>query len=267
MADVQWYRDRHRAESFGAGAAEYDRHRPPYAGAMFDDLAAPGPDGVLDIGCGNGRAAAGFVTRGLDVLGVEPDERMAAVARSRGVDVEIGAFEDWDDAGRTFDLLVCGSAWHWVEPVRGMAKAAAVLRPGGTFARFWNYHVISDAVVERLERVYTAVDVAANAHGRNPSALAVDPVADDPRFGEVTTSIWREDRTYSADGWLDLVGTFSDHATLEPDRRAALFAGLRTAIGELGGSLRATSCTYLLHCVRDAPACGRSGRPGSTGER
>lgn len=250
MTDVEWHRNRRRAESFGAGAAEYDRHRPPYADGLFDELAALRPVGVLDVGCGNGRAAAGLVARGLDVLGVEPDERMAEVARCRGVRVEIAPFEDWDDEGRRFDLLTCGSAWHWVDPVRGVAKAAAVLHPGGVFARFWHHHVLEDATVEQLERVYADLGVDAGGHGRGATPYTDDPVAADPAFGEVTTAIWREERTFTARGWLDLLGTFSDHATLEPDRRGALFAGLSAAIDELGGSLRATATTHLLRCRR-----------------
>ncbi|MFC4033133.1 hypothetical protein ACFO3J_16795 [Streptomyces polygonati] len=44
------------------------------------------------------------------MLGVEGDERMAEVARSHGVEVEVGAFETWDDAGRRFDLVTCADA-------------------------------------------------------------------------------------------------------------------------------------------------------------
>jgi len=46
------------------------------------------------------------------------------------------------DAGMVpgaYDLLVSAQAWHWVDPVVAMPKAAALLRPGGTLALFWNY--------------------------------------------------------------------------------------------------------------------------------
>ncbi len=250
MADPEYYRDRRRAEGFGDTAEDYDRHRPPYADALFDELAALRPDRVLDVGCGNGRAAAGLVSRGLDVLGVEPDERMAAVARWRGIAVEIAPFEDWDDAGRHFDLVVCGSAWHWVEPVRGTAKVAAVLRPGGTFARFWNYQVVDGAALERLEQVYAEHAPEATPHGRAPDSRFDDRVAADPAFGDVTTSIGSDEAAYSADAWIDLLATFSDHRTMDPDRRAGLFRALRAVIDDLGGTLRATSCTHVLWSVR-----------------
>ena len=41
-------------------------------------------------------------------------------------------------AGRHFDAVIAAQAWHWVDPVAGEAKAAAVLRPGGRLAVFWN---------------------------------------------------------------------------------------------------------------------------------
>jgi hypothetical protein len=87
-------------------AQQYDRYRPTYPDALFDDLAALEPMQVLDVGCGTGKAAVSLARRGLSVLGVDVDERMADVARRHGIAVEVAAFESWDDAGRQFDLLV-----------------------------------------------------------------------------------------------------------------------------------------------------------------
>ena len=72
------------------------------------------------------------------MLGVDPDPRMAELARQGGTATEVAKFEDWDPAGRTFDAVIAAQAWHWVDPVAGAAKAAAALRPGGRLAVFWN---------------------------------------------------------------------------------------------------------------------------------
>jgi SAM-dependent methyltransferase len=127
------------AESFGADAERYDRARPSYPAALVERIvaASPGPD-VLDVGCGTGIAARQFQAAGCRVLGVDPDPRMADLARQRGFGVEVATFEAWDPAGRAFDAVIAGQAWHWVDPVAGAAKAAQVLRPGGRLAVFWN---------------------------------------------------------------------------------------------------------------------------------
>lgn len=92
------HEDRRRAGSFGEDAEQYDRARPSYPAVLVDDLLSEGAHDVLDVGCGTGKVARLFLARGCDVLGVEPDERMAAVARRHGVVVEIATFEEWDSA-------------------------------------------------------------------------------------------------------------------------------------------------------------------------
>src|SRR5579859_7520187 len=119
--------DRARAESYGSVAELYDRARPSYPDALLDALVAGGAARVLDVGCGTGIAAALLAARGCAVLGVEPDARMAAVARAKGLDVEVGRFECWDARGRSFDLVTAAQSWHWIEPAGGVAKAASVL--------------------------------------------------------------------------------------------------------------------------------------------
>jgi SAM-dependent methyltransferase len=84
----------------------------------------------LDVGCGTGISARLFQAAGCRVLGVDPDPRMAELARQGGTETEVAKFEDWDPADRTFDAVIAAQAWHWVDPVAGAAKAAAVLRPG-----------------------------------------------------------------------------------------------------------------------------------------
>src|SRR5580698_4821709 len=105
--DVEPHLARPVAESFGLDAARYDRARPRYPDAMVRAIvaASPGPS-VLDIGCGTGIAARQFEAAGCRVLGVDPDPRMAGLARRLGVEAEVAKFEDWDPTGREFDLLI-----------------------------------------------------------------------------------------------------------------------------------------------------------------
>ena len=225
------YRDRGRAESFGSIARLYDRYRPAPAPEFVDELVALQPAKVLDVGCGTGKVARELLARGLDVLGVELDERMAGIAREHGVEVELAAFETWDDRGRTFDLITCGDAWHWIDPVRGWRKIGRVLRPGGTVVRFWNHNEVDEPMRSALlavhERVLPEIEHRSRGtrHGAEPTTRAS------------STASTRGQRTYSADEWVALIATYSVNQTLEPSRLAELQRGLHEAITAHGGTV------------------------------
>jgi SAM-dependent methyltransferase len=226
---AELFRDRERAESFGSIAGLYDRYRPTAAPEFLDELAALKPRRVLDVGCGTGKVARALLDRGLDVLGVELDERMAQLAREHGVEVEISGFETWDDRGRTFDLITCGDAWHWIDPVRGWRKIGRVLRPGGTVARFWNHHEVEEPLKSALEAVYREV-LPEIEHGSSPRHGSDD----DPRV-EHRSYPWV--RTHTADEWVALISTYSVNQTLEPQRLARLQRALHAVIVEHGGTV------------------------------
>ncbi len=235
------------AESFGSDAERYDRARPRYPETMVDRIiaASPGPD-VLDVGTGTGIAARQFQAAGCRVLGVEVDARMAGLARRGGSEVEVAAFEAWDPAGREFDAVVAGQTWHWVDPVAGAAKAAAVLRPGGRLAVFWNVGQPPPDVAEAFSAVYRRVmpDVPHYHRGRMPGldaysmvfTRAADGIRQAGAFGEPEQ--WRFDwqRSYTRDEWLDQLPTFGDHSQFPPARLAEVLAGIGAAIDAAGGS-------------------------------
>lgn len=255
------------AESFGADAERYDRARPRYPDALVERIvaASPGPD-VLDVGCGTGIAARQFQAAGCTVLGVDPDARMAEFARRTGVEAEVATFEAWDPAGRTFDAVVAGQAWHWVDPVAGAAKAAQVLRPGGRLAVFGHVYepppAVAPALAAALRRVApdspfsappsdsiqparTALDLY-----RAMYAKAADGIRQAGRFGEPEQ--WRFDweRSYTRDEWLDLLPTTGLLTRLPPDKLAEVLDGVGAAVDKIGGSLTMPYTTLAATATR-----------------
>jgi SAM-dependent methyltransferase len=153
------HRHREVAESFGSDAERYDRARPGYPKALADAVVAEIPGSqILDVGIGTGISARPFRDAGCTVLGVEVDPRMAEVARRRGFEVDVARFEDWDAGGRTFDAVIAGQTWHWIDPVVGAAKAAQVLRPGGRLAVFWNVGDPAPEIAAAFADVYRSID-------------------------------------------------------------------------------------------------------------
>ncbi|WP_347269174.1 methyltransferase domain-containing protein [Streptomyces sp. WAC00263] len=94
---------------------------------------APGA-AVVDVGCGAGRAVAELNEQGLKAVGVDPDERMIAVAKARWPDADFriaGAY-DVPFADATMDGCRADKVFHELtEPERALAETRRILTPGG----------------------------------------------------------------------------------------------------------------------------------------
>jgi SAM-dependent methyltransferase len=112
---------REEAVVFGEVAELYDAARPGYPEALFDEVLAsvPRPRRALEAGAGTGGATVVLAQRGVEVEAIEPDHRMAALARRRtaGLPVRVRElrFESWDGPANAFDLVVCAQAGDLVE--------------------------------------------------------------------------------------------------------------------------------------------------------
>jgi SAM-dependent methyltransferase len=260
-SDTPPHRARQIAESFGSDPELYDRARPRYPDALIERIVAvsPGRD-ILDVGCGTGIAARQFRAAGCAVLGLDPDPRMAEVARRAGVEVEVATFEAWDPAGRAFDAVVAGQSWHWIDPGVGAAKAAQVLRPDGRLAIF--AHV--------FEPPPPVLDAFATAYGRAvpDSPFAVPPPGQalnvaEALFAGFADGIrraggfshpehWRFDweRPYTRDEWLALLPTTGGLTRLPPDSLASVLAEVGAAIDGIGGAFTLACPTLVVSAVR-----------------
>ena len=267
FSERQPHRLRQVAESFGVDAERYDRARPRYPDVLIQRVIAASP-GVefLDVGCGTGIGARQYRAAGCAVLGVDPDPRMAEVARRTGVEVEIGKFEDWDAGGRSFDAVVAGQSWHWVDPVRGASKAAQVLRPHGLLAVYW--HVfdppseVANAFDDVLQRVAPDAPLwnrpADGSQPGNPAVelqqgnltRAVDGVRTAGGFGEPEQWRFEWQRHYTRAEWLDHLPTTGMLTQLTPDQLATVLEAVGTAVDSIGGGFTMQYVTLAAAAIK-----------------
>jgi SAM-dependent methyltransferase len=246
------------AEGFGADAGRYDRARPSYPAALIGRIvaASPGRD-VLDAGCGTGISSRLLAAAGCAVLGVDPDPRMAAAARQAGTAAEVARFEEWDPAGRSFDLVTAAQAWHWVDPVAGAAKAAAVLRPGGRLAVLWNVFEPPAPLRAAFGAVYREVlpdspavgfwaQPALDGYRRMMGGRAADGIRDSGAFSEPQEWLSPWERPYTTGEWLDLLPTTGGFTRQPEEVQARLLAGLGDAVDAAGGCF---TMGYTTLCV------------------
>lgn len=127
------------------GFAEvYDRHRPSPPPALLDILLLVArvdrPRLVVDLGSGTGLSTRVWADRVEEVVGVEPNPRMAEQARLATPAPNVRYVEAF--AGETglpegsADVVTCSQAFHWMQPVPVLTEAVRILRPAGVFAAY-----------------------------------------------------------------------------------------------------------------------------------
>jgi SAM-dependent methyltransferase len=177
----------------------------------------------------------------------------------------VAALEDWDPAGRAFDAVVAGQAWHWVDPVAGAAKAAQVLRPGGRLALFWHVFELPPDVAEAFVAVYQRVlpDSPFNLRAGTEQALevyqvlftkAADGIREVGGFSDLEQ--WRFDweRSYTRDEWLDQLPTFGPFTRLPSDTLAEVLQGVGATIDAMGGRFTVRYTTVAVTAARTGAA-------------
>jgi len=250
-----------RREYFDTVARLYDSARPGYPSLMFHDLiwlsGVSAGDAVLDIGCGTGKSTEPFAKRGFKVTALDPGANMLAVCRERlssytEVRYEQAAFETWSSDGEAFDLVVSGTAFHWVAP-NGHAKLLDVLKPNRSVGVFWHTFLNGrDPFYDRLDEIY-------RQHA--PSLYVTDlhsaqELADRQKelqllswegFGDWRIIRYYDNVRYDADGYLNLLRTWSTHVDLPPE----FFRAVSRAIHDVGG--------HVVKPIRTTLCVGRQG--------
>jgi SAM-dependent methyltransferase len=229
-----------RARVFGTVAQEYDRVRPSYPPAMFDDiLAYARVDGapVLDVGAGTGRATLALAERGVRVSAVEPDAEMAAILaeRVRGlpVDVTVASFESFEPA-QPYALLICAQAWHWLDPATRWQRGAAALAPGGALALCWNAEVLGEPLAGHVRAAY-----AAHVGDRGELPPTPDQVEEfwrefqsQPGFTDQEKRQYHWSRRLPGSDFVATLRTHSAFLILEPAVRDAFFGDLAARLDQ-----------------------------------
>ena len=252
-------------------ARQYDRARPRYPAALFDDIvdyADLKPDArILEIGCGTGQASLPLAQRGYALDCIELGAALAEVARenlapfpkARVINAD---FETISLPPGGYDLVVSATAFHWLDPATRFGKAQRLLKARGALALFWHRPVstaISRAFVDSVQQVYRdiAPELTRRYH-RPPLPNDVSTEYDElipasGRFDDLAICKHYLATKYSAEAYTELLDTFSDHRALEPGVRRRLYRAIEALIrADFAGEVQRETVA-LLYLARRMP--------------
>ena len=197
---------------------------------------------MLEIGSGTGQATLPLAERQYRITAIELGLNLAVVARRKlahfpNVTIVVAAFEDWPLPRQPFDAVVAATAFHWLDPSVRVTKAADALRPGGVLATIATHHIDGgDApffidVQDCYRRWYPG-----SADLGLPTAADIPPdsgeLEQSGRFEPPTFRRYEWEEGYSAQAYLDLLSTYSDHRALEETTRRHLLDCISQLIAE-----------------------------------
>jgi len=222
-----------RATSFGQVADDYDRVRPGPPDEALDWLVPRNCETAVDIAAGTGLFTRALQRRVMQVIAVEPDDRMRAVlaARSPGVRAVAGRGEAIPVPDASADGVFVSSAWHWLDPGRAVPEIARVLRDGGRLGVIWtsrDRRVDWVAEVDMLRSPH-AVRSAGDARSQLRRRHEVTLPGTAP-LENIASASFAFVRAMAVDDVVDWLGTYSGLITAPARERAAGLARAREAL-------------------------------------
>lgn len=237
-------------QRFGEDARGYDRARPVAPAVVFDDIVRLTDlhqgSRIVEIGPGTGQATRPLAERGLRILALEIDARLAARARRNLAQlpqaaVQTTSFEAWNPEQAVFDAVVACNSFHWIDPATRFAKAAGVLAPHGHLVLVRTPVVVPDDA----SRLWWDIQddwAAVRAARVDPATTHPDLVTDDGPavrasglFHAPTTAWHRFDVTWTAPDYVRNLSTQSGVKALGPAAQAELLSRVRDRVDAQGG--------------------------------
>ena len=273
---------RRYAQVFDDVAEEYDRERPSYPDELIDAACRiaglSAGDRVLEVGCGTGLLTASLVARGLRVDAVDPGANMLRLARRRvGSNAQVhfhqGRFEEVALPEGAFAAAFSATAFHWIDPEVGWARAAGLLAPSGVLALLQNSNVWAAATIDDWRALHAAlVKVAPEIAAPWPEPRDADTIVSGARarsdnisavwswigrheltvpvaaglFDDVQTTVVPVETEQTAAQLNAYFRTTSLYRRLEPGQREALEAENRRVVERAGGVVRSSELGVLV---------------------
>jgi SAM-dependent methyltransferase len=161
---------------YGPFADTYDAHRPRPAPPFVDLLCFAArldrPKVVVDLGSGTGLSTEIWASRSEQAIGIEPDERMRALAVMRAslnVRYLDASGEETDLADSCADIVTACSSLHWMNTDLVLTEIGRILKRGGVFGAS---DVVGRSIHPKVDPVLAEIEERIGSFATIRSAVA-----------------------------------------------------------------------------------------------
>ena len=242
--------------TFNTVASAYEKLRPGYTDELykmiFDYVTLNDSCYAAEIGIGGGQATLQILKTKCNLTAVEYGEEFTKLCKEKfkgyhNFFIITNKFEDTNFPDNTYDLVYSASAFHWVPESIGYTKVFSMLKTGGAFARFANHPYRDKSnlpLSEEIDRIYAEYyykfynkkQEVLTEYSRE-QAMQRAKIAEKYGFADIKYALFHRTRTFSANEYCALLGTYSDHIAIEEGIRREFFSKIEDAINKYGGSI------------------------------
>lgn len=227
----------------------YDKFRPTYGTKIFEDILSYSKitesSKILEIGCGTGNASLPMIQSNAEVTAIEIGENLSKhtaqkFSKYSNFHIVHCAFEDFQ-APAKYDLIFSATAFHWIKPEKSYSRCKELLVDGGVLAVFWNTPRISRKNYDLYEEIQDLYQRFMPSGQEEKETLLeskwyikrcddLNSCLNENGYLDCVFKIYQDTRVFSADEYVGLLQTYSDHMALPPDVRTLFFEKINSAI-------------------------------------
>ena len=239
--------------TFDTVASTYDKFRPSYPDELykmiFNYTSLNETCCAVEVGIGGGQATLPILKTGCNVTAVECGKEFSKLCKEKfreypNFSVVTGKFEDVNFDNNSYNLVYSATAFHWIPEDVGYPKVFSILKRGGVFARFSNHPypcMDNPPLFDKIQEIYAEYypDKKGKSRTEYSGAQAgqIAKIAENYGFTNIKFAMFYRTRTFSANEYCKLLGTYSDHIAIEENTRREFLAEIERTINAHGGTL------------------------------
>ncbi len=214
--------DRKLGKSFKKVGASYQVGRKDYPKKLIEDIIKISnmteDSLVLDVGCGTGKSIIPFAKTRSKLIGIDISKNMLKIARKlsskhKNVSYKRISFEKFVSSPNSFDLILMGTAIHWLDSKIVYKKANRFLKKDGYLALFWE-PVVSLCKAIRLFGMEELFLKNCPNYPKIPASINIpknraDKIMQSNFFAKPIIKKYKFIQKYSRDEFLALINTYS----------------------------------------------------------
>ena len=220
-----------KALHFDNNSKIYDEVRPGYPQEIYETISKhknlDENSRILEIGAGNGIASQEIYNNWQSkMVLLEPGKNLCELLYNRfknnkNIEVKNGFFEQYESA-YLFDVIISATAFHWLDLSVKYKRSYDLLKKDGLLILYWNnYGIENKDIAENIQEVYIKYGYGTD-DGKSQYEKQIEKIEsrkkeilDNDMFELIEHKIVKNVIEYTAENYLNLLKTFSDHIKME----------------------------------------------------